>query len=74
MDYPAVVFGDFRVDQFAAMNLEPLVGTFLVGAHQARIAHHIGGEDRSQTSLDPLSAQGSLPEAHHESLGRQAIP
>ena len=61
---------DLRIEHFAQMRLEAFVGAFLVGAHQARIAHHIGGEDRGQTSLDPLSAQGFLPEAHHASLGR----
>jgi hypothetical protein len=30
---------------FAAMRLEPFVGAFLVGAHQARVARHISGED-----------------------------
>ena len=26
------------------------MGAFLVRTHQARIAHHIGGEDRSETA------------------------
>ncbi|HEX3413686.1 MAG TPA: hypothetical protein VHT00_18395 [Stellaceae bacterium] len=42
---PAVVFLDFRIDQLAKMRPEPFVRAFLIGTHQARIAHHIGGED-----------------------------
>jgi hypothetical protein len=26
------------------------VGAFLIGTHQARVAHHIGGEDRGETA------------------------
>ena len=32
------------------MRLEAFVGAFLIRAHQARIAHHIGGEDRGQST------------------------
>src|SRR5437868_2924156 len=32
------------------MRLDALVRAFLIGAHQARIAHHIGGEDRGKTA------------------------
>jgi hypothetical protein len=32
------------------MRLEELVSAFLVGTHQARIPHHIGGEDRGETA------------------------
>ena len=32
------------------MRLEAFVGAFLIGTHQARIAHHIGGEDRGETA------------------------
>jgi hypothetical protein len=46
----AVVFVDFRIDQLPQMRLEPLVRSFLVHPHQARIAHHIGGEDRGETA------------------------
>jgi hypothetical protein len=38
------MLADLRVDEFAATRPEPLVRSFLVGAHQARIARHIGGE------------------------------
>ena len=50
LDDPAVMLGDLRIDQLAEMRLEPFVRAFLVGAHQARIARHIGGEDRGKTA------------------------
>jgi hypothetical protein len=46
------MLADLRINQFAQMRLEALVCAFLVGAHQAGIAHHIGGEDRGETAGD----------------------
>jgi hypothetical protein len=37
---------DLRIGQFAEMGLEAFVRALLVGAHQPRIALHIGGKDR----------------------------
>src|SRR5205814_4849108 len=50
LDDAPVMLADFRIDQFAQMRLEALVRAFLIGTHQARITHHIGGEDRSETA------------------------
>jgi hypothetical protein len=50
LDDPSAVLADLRIDPFDEMRLEALVGAFLIGAHQARIAHHIGGEDRGKTA------------------------
>ena len=50
LDDSAVMLADFRIEQFAQMRLEALVRAFLVRSHQARIAHHIGGEDRGQSA------------------------
>jgi hypothetical protein len=36
------------------MRLEALERAFLVGAHQSRVARHIGGEDRGETAFDGL--------------------
>src|SRR5262249_41371493 len=47
---PAPVLADLRIDQFTEMPLEPLVRAFLIGAHQARIARHIGGQDCGKAS------------------------
>ena len=47
---PPVMLADLRIDQIDEMRLEAFVGAFLIGAHQARIARHIGGEDRSETA------------------------
>ena len=49
-DDPAVMLLDLRLDQLAAMRLEAFVRALLVRPHQARIADHIGGEDRGKTA------------------------
>jgi hypothetical protein len=46
----AVMLADRRIDQFDEMRLDAFVGAFLIGTHQARVAHHIGGEDRGETA------------------------
>ena len=50
LDDPAAMLADLRTEQFEQMRLDAFVGTFLIGTHQTRIAHHIGGEDRSETA------------------------
>jgi len=50
LDDPAVMLADLRIDQFDEMRLEAFVSAFLVGAHQARITHHVGREDRGETA------------------------
>jgi hypothetical protein len=44
------MLADLRIDQFAQMRLEAFVRAFLILAHQARITHHIRGEDRGETA------------------------
>jgi hypothetical protein len=44
------MLADLRIDQFGEMRLEAFVRAFLVRPHQARIAHHIGREDRGETA------------------------
>src|SRR5271155_2687050 len=46
----ALVLPDLRIDQLRDMRPEALVRACLVRAHQARVARHIGGEDRGQTA------------------------
>jgi hypothetical protein len=43
LDDATGMLADLRVDERAAMRLEAFVRAFLVRAHQARIARHIGG-------------------------------
>jgi hypothetical protein len=50
LDDAAVMLPDLRLDPFTQMRLEAFVRAFLIRAHQARIAHHIGGEDRGETA------------------------
>jgi len=40
---------DFRVDDFAAIRVEAIERTLLVGAHEARVPRRIGGEYRGET-------------------------
>ena len=50
LDDPAVMLADLRIDQFAQMRLDAFVCALLIRTHQARIAHHIRGEDRGETA------------------------
>jgi len=50
LDDPAVMLADLRLEQFDETGLEALMRAFLIGTHQAGIAHHIGGEDRGETA------------------------
>ena len=47
---PAVVLRDLWVDELAPMRFFPFERSFLAVAHQPRITHHIGGEDRRETA------------------------
>ena len=44
------MLADLRIKEFDEMRLEALVRPFLISTHQARIARHIGGEDRGKTA------------------------
>ena len=46
----ALVRPDLGIDQLREMRSETLMRAFLVRSHEARIACHIGGEDRGQTA------------------------
>ena len=59
LDDAAVMLADLRIDQFDEMRLDALVRAFLIGTHQARIAHHIGGEDRGETAAGGRGGHGS---------------
>jgi len=50
LDNAAVMLANLRIEQFDEMRLEALVRAFLIHTHQARITHHIGGEDRGQST------------------------
>jgi hypothetical protein len=68
LDGTAFVLPDLRVDELAAMRLEPFVRAFLVRSHQARIARHIGGEDRGETADSGHCSPGAME------LSREAYP
>ena len=74
LDDAALVLGDVRIDQVAAMRLEPRQGAGFVLAHQPAVAGDIGGENGREPAFDPLSAQRYSPRrATHPSMGRRAI-
>jgi hypothetical protein len=50
LDDAAPVLRDLWIDQLTEMRLQALVRAFLIRPHQARIARHIGGEDRGETA------------------------
>jgi hypothetical protein len=60
LDDAAGMLADLRVDELAAMRLEALVRAFLVHAHQARIARHIGGQDRGETADSGHFSPGAI--------------
>jgi hypothetical protein len=59
LDDPTAMLADLRIDHLAQMRLEAFVRSFLIDAHQARIAHHIGGEDRGKTARGDRSGHFS---------------
>ena len=52
LDDTAPMRGNLRIKNFPPMGLERGECTFLINAHQAAVAGHIGSEDGSQPSFD----------------------
>ena len=50
LHHPAPMLCDLRVDELPEMPLEPFVRPLLIRPHQARVARHVGGEDRSEAA------------------------
>jgi hypothetical protein len=46
----APVFPDLRLDQLPEMRFQAFVRPLLIRAHQARVAGHVGGEDRGEAA------------------------
>jgi hypothetical protein len=44
--------GNERVDELRAVRLQRRQRAFLVHAHEARVADHVGSDDRSEMTLD----------------------
>ena len=61
LDDAAVMFGNLGMEQFAPDRLYRGKGAFLVGAHHAAIADHIGGEDSGQAPGDTLLSHETMP-------------
>jgi hypothetical protein len=58
LDDASAVVGDLRIDQLGTERLEAAERPFLVGFDQARIAGHIGGEDRREPPFDASRTNG----------------
>ena len=58
---PAAVLLDLRVDQLAQVGLQPLVGSLLIGAHEARVTRHVGGKNGGQPAFDASRGQSGAP-------------
>ena len=52
LDDVSLVPGNERISQLPAMAPQRQVSTFFVRAHEAGIAHHVGGDDRSKVTLN----------------------
>jgi hypothetical protein len=46
------MFGQYRLNDRVVQCLQARQGTGFVAFHEAAIAHHVGGHDRSDPSLD----------------------
>src|SRR6516164_3782504 len=58
------MFRDLRIYQLTEVSLEAFVCTFLVHAHQPRVACHIGGENGGQPTFDTFRGQSGAPQPH----------
>jgi hypothetical protein len=65
LDDPALVLGDLRIDQLAAMRPEPRQSAGFVPSHQPAVPRDIGRENGREPAFDPLFAQGSLPRGRY---------
>jgi hypothetical protein len=59
--YPAAVFSYFWIDDFASIQFERRVSTFLISAHQPAVAGDIGREDGGQTPFDVRLGHSTVP-------------
>ena len=68
---------DLRIDQLPEVGFQAFMGPFLIRTHQARIAGHIGGEDRGETAdRRHVSGrrQGGLYRVYRETRGVPSVP
>jgi hypothetical protein len=53
------MLGNFRVDQFAAVSLQPSERALFIGAHKPATSRDVGRQDGRQPSHDALSGHGA---------------
>jgi hypothetical protein len=56
---------DLRFDQRAVVRLQLSESAFVVGAHQATVAHDVGCKNGADPPFGTLALQGSLPSRRH---------
>jgi hypothetical protein len=60
LDDLPIVRGNERINQLRAVRFQRQQRAFLVRAHEARIAHHVGGNDGSEVTLDRAGRHGHI--------------
>ena len=60
LDDAAVMLADLRIHQLDEVRLQAFVRAFLIGAHQAQVVRHIGGENRGETAGCGFCAPGAI--------------
>ena len=60
LDDAPFVPGNAGVDQLFAETLVARDRPFLVSLHEARVAHHVGGEDGGKSAFDALLCHGDI--------------
>jgi hypothetical protein len=60
-DNSTAVLGDLGINKLPPMRPEAVERSFLIGAHQPRVARDISGQNGGKPALDPLSVQYSPP-------------
>ena len=56
------VFGDLEFDQVFTVCLEGVEHPHLVGAHEAGVADHVGGQNRGKTSFHQITRGSPVSE------------
>jgi hypothetical protein len=60
LDDPPAMLGDLGIDQGLPVGLELRERTFLIDAHEAAVASHVGRQDGRESSFHSLGDQGCL--------------
>jgi hypothetical protein len=62
LDDTAAMLGDFGLQKFAAMRIEPQQGAFLISSHHSAVTGHVAGKDGRKLSFGPRTHHKNRPE------------